>query len=153
VGYGSALREKPQQIPEITRVVLGKLAEETDPWLVSFRDRIGATHTAFLAAQSLCVAMVGNRKDAMSYLKAEKRLWIQALFVCRMKAGAACLGDDAYVRAIFAPAHVSRRGAPSDGAEGDAVSETPAKAEVSVAPSSILQPAPVAAGLQVVEAG
>jgi hypothetical protein len=151
-GYGSALREKPQQIPEITRVVLGKLAEETDPWLVSFRDRISATHTAFLAAQNLCVATVGNRKDAMSYLKAEKRLWIQALSVCRMKAGAACLGDEAYVRAIFAPAHVSRRAATSVAADGDEAPETPAKPAVSAAPSEIAPRAPVAAGLQVVEA-
>ena len=152
-GYGSALREKPQQIPEITRVVLGKLAEETDPWLVSFRDRISATHDAFLAAQNLCVATVGNRKDAMSYLKAEKRLWIQALSVARLKSGEACLGDEAYVRAIFAPAHPSRRAASSIAADGDAAPETPAKPEVSAAPSPTGQLAPVAAGLQVVEAG
>ena len=152
-GYGSALREKSEQIPEITRVILGKLVEETDPWLVSFRDRIGATHDTFLAAQSLCVAMVANRKDAMSYLKAEKRLWIQALSVCRMKSGAACLGDEAYVRAIFAPAHVSRRAAASDATDGDATSETPAKPEASASSSPMVQPAPVAAGLQVVEAG
>ena len=152
-GYGSALREKPQQIPEITRVVLGKLAEETDPWLVSFRDRIGATLTAFLAAQSLCVAMVGNRNDAMSYLKAEKRLWIQALSVSRLRSGEVCLGDEAYVRAIFAPAYRSRRAAGSDAADGDAASETPAKPEVAAPPSAMVQPAPVAAGLQVMEAG
>jgi hypothetical protein len=152
-GYGSALREKPEQIPEVTRVVLGKLAEETDPWLVSFRDRIGATLTAFLAAQSLCATMVGSRQDAMSYLKAEKRLWIQALSASRMRSGEACLGDEAYVRAIFAPAYRSRRAAASGAADGDAASETPAKPEVSAAPSSIMQPAPVAAALQVVEAG
>jgi hypothetical protein len=152
-GYGSALREKPEQIPEITRVVLGKLAEETDPWLVSFRDRIGATHTAFLAEQNLCVATVGNRNDALSYLKAEKRAWIQALSASRLRAGEACLNDEAYVRAIFASARVSRRGAGSDAADGDAASETPAKPEVSAAGSSMVQPTPVAAGLQVVEAG
>jgi hypothetical protein len=151
-GYGSALRERPEQIPEITRVVLGKLAEETDLWLISFRDRIGATHDAFLAAQGLCVAMVGNRQDAMSYLKAEKRLWIQALSVSRMRSGEVCLGDEAYVRAIFAPAHPSRRAAASDAAGGDAAGETPAKPVVSAAQSPTVQPVPVAAGLQVVEA-
>ena len=152
-GYGSALREKPEQIPEITRVVLGKLAEETDPWLTSFRDRIGATHTAFLAAQNLCVATVGNRQDAMSYLKAEKRRWIQALSVSRMRSGEACLGDEAYVREIFAPAYRSRRAAASDAADGDAPPETPAKPEVAAPPPPMVQPAPVAAGLQVIEAG
>jgi hypothetical protein len=151
-GYGSALREKPEQIPEITRVVLGKLAEETDPWLVSFRDRIGATHDAFLAAQNLCVATVGNRKDAMSYLKAEKRLWIQALSVSRLKAGEACLGDEAYVRAIFAPAHVARRPATSVAPDGDDAAETAAKPEVPAAGAPTVQPAPSGAGLQVVGA-
>ena len=152
LGYGSALREKPEQIPEITRVVLGKLAEETDPWLVSFRDRIGATHDAFLAAQNLCVATVADRQDAMSYLKAEKRLWIQALSVSRLKSGEACLGDEAYVRAIFGPAHVSRRSAAPGAADGDAVPDMAAKPEVSAALSPMVQPAPVSAGLQVVEA-
>jgi len=151
-GYGSALREKPEQIPQITRVILGKLAEETDPWLVSFRDRINATHEAFLAAQNLCVAAVANRSDAMSYLKAEKLLWIRALSVSRMKSGEACLGDEAYVRAIFAPAHLSRRAAAPEAADGDVASETPAKPEIPAAPSPKVQPAPVAAGLEMVEA-
>jgi hypothetical protein len=149
-GYGSALREKPQQIPEITRAVLGKLAEETDSWLVSFRDRIGATHTAFLVAQDLCVAAVGNRTDAASYLKAEKRLWIQALSGSRLNAGEACLGDEAYVRAIFAPAHLSRRPAASVAPDGDGAAEAAVKPEVPAAGAPTVQPAPSGVGLQVV---
>jgi hypothetical protein len=152
VGYGSALREKPEQIPEITRAILGKLDEETNPWLVSFRDRITATHDAFLAAQSLCIAAIGHRIDAASYLKAEKRLWIQALSVSRLRAWEACLGDEAYVRAIFAPARVSRRTAASGMADGDAVAETTGNVEVPAVPAPLMQSAVSGAGLQLVGA-
>jgi hypothetical protein len=70
-----------------------------------------------------------------------------------LRSGEVCLGDEAYVRAIFAPAYRSRRAAASGAADGDAPPETPAKPEVSAAGSSMVQPAPVAAGLQVMEAG
>jgi hypothetical protein len=144
VGYGTAIRENPEQIQEVTRVVLGKLGEETDPWLVSLRDRISSAQETFLAAQSHCVAAITARNDAFAYLAAGKRAWVQSLVVARLKARQACIGDDAYVRAIFSPADPPQRGAAPAPDSDEAPSVTPAKPEAPANPAtSIMRPSPI----------
>ncbi len=148
LGYGSAIREKPEQILEITRAVIGKLGEESDPWLVSLRDRLSSMHETFLAAQGLCVAAINARNDAFAYLAAERRSWIQALAVSRLKAKQACLGDAAYLRLIFAPALLPKRGEASAPELDETPGATPSTPEISTAPTAVgPQPeAPLAAG-------
>jgi hypothetical protein len=146
MGYGTAIREHPEQILEVTRVVLGKLAEETDPWLVPLRDRITAAHEAFLVAQVQCVEGNRGRNDAFAYLVAEKRRWIQSLGVSRLRAKEACLGDEAYVSVIFSPATIRRRAVVVEPAAGDASADTPAKVETPMG-GSAPSPAPVLAAV------
>jgi hypothetical protein len=124
VGYGNALRETPEQIRELTRVILGQLEEEPDPWLVTFHDRIALAWATFVAAQELDDTAVRDRRDAFAYLVAERRSWVHALSVSRLKATIACLDDPAYVRGIFSPADVRRRATVPTSADGDGLPET-----------------------------
>jgi hypothetical protein len=141
----SATLERRSRIQEVTRAVLGKLAEETDPWLVSLRNRVTVTHEAFPAAQNRCLDAVRGRSDALSYVVAEKRLWVHSVAAARLRAKEACMGDEAYVHVIFSPAEVPQRQTAAEPAAGGESAGTPAKVEAPVrvvAPS----PAPVLAG-------
>lgn len=111
LGYGNALRETPEQIRETARVILGQLEKEPDPWLVTFHGRIARALATFGAAQDLGDAAAGDRREAIAYVVAERRSWVQALSVSRLEASIAYLDDQAYVRRIFSPADVRRRAA------------------------------------------
>ena len=118
-GYGSAIHQTPGQILDVARVVLGKLGEEEDPWLRSFRERIRETAGALEAAHESCVAAIAARRAAFAYMAAEKRSWICALAVSRLRAEEICLSEAAYLRLLFEPAETSRRGhTPSPADEG-----------------------------------
>jgi hypothetical protein len=143
LGYGAAVRESPEQISEVTRVVLGKLAEETDPWLAAFRDRITSAHEAFLAAQNRCVDAIRGRNDAFAYLVAEKRLWIRALAVSRLKVREVCLGEEAYVRMIFSAAEAPRRRMAGEPAAGDLAVGDPAAVGLVAVEPAVVKPAAV----------
>jgi hypothetical protein len=129
VGYGNALRETPEQIREVTRVILGQLDGESDPWLVTFRNRIARALETFAAAQDLCDTAVGNRRAAFAYLVAERRSWVQALSVSRLEARIAYLDDEAYLRGIFSPADVRRRATTPALAESDGLPATTSQPE------------------------
>lgn len=129
VGYGNALRERPEQIREMTRVILGHLEQEPDPWLVTFQSRIDGALATFVAAQDLGDAAVGDRRDAFAYLVAERRSWVQALSVSRLEAKIAYLDDEAYVRGIYSPAAVRRRAAAAPSAESEGLAATTSRPE------------------------
>jgi hypothetical protein len=129
VGYGNALRETPEQIREVTRVILGQLDGESDPWLATFRNRIARALETFAAAQDLCDTAVGNRRAAFAYLVAERRSWVQALSVSRLEARIAYLDDEAYLRGIFSPADVRRRATMPALAESDGLPATTSQPE------------------------
>ncbi len=147
VGFGNAVREKPEGFLEATRVILRLLEEETDPWLAGFHGRIASALEEYEAAQAPGDAALAARDDAFAYLAAERRSWVQALSVSRLEAMIACLDDAAHVSEIFSPAAVRRRGA--DPAAASAIREceavaaaTTVLAAAAATPTTALVPPP-----------
>jgi hypothetical protein len=128
-GYGDATRRKAAEIAEFCRVALEKLAEETDPKILSYREQLAAARESILSTEEAYVTALNARQEAFERLQAERRAWVRGLSEARALAEAACFNERAYVRAIFAPADATRRRGqpePAEGAAAPASAERPA---------------------------
>jgi hypothetical protein len=114
-GYGDLSMLDPSQVVDFGNVILGKLAQETDPRLTVHQAAITAARDALLASEAACQAAQQAQQQANAYLAAEKRLWVRALISAHSRVQSICFGEKAYIRGIFAPGYPRRsRSAPDE---------------------------------------
>jgi hypothetical protein len=124
-GYGEATGVDETVLAVLTETVLSKLADETDPRILAFRDRITSARDAFTAAAAGHEAAARGRKLAFEHLDAEKVKWARAVLAARHRAEEILPEDKAYLRWVFRTVlQRSRRGAGEE-PSAQAVAEPP----------------------------
>jgi hypothetical protein len=119
-GFGEAIRRRAVEMAEFCRVAVEKLAEETDPKILAYREQLAAARGTLLSTEGAYVAALNTRHEAFERMQAEKRNWVRGLSHARALADGLCFSERAYVRAIFAPADARRAGPGKPPVEDDA---------------------------------
>ena len=128
LGYGQMTRGTAEEVCEDASIVLRKLEDETDAWIVSFRERLTAARDALAAAIEDADAKTKVHKEALQLLRTERRFWVAGLSASRLKAQRVYLDDKPYLRWLFQAALPKKSSSPvseAPASEKDAASETP----------------------------
>lgn len=127
-GYGSARQLNPLELVNFTRELLFKLESETEPRLLAGREPIVAALNALMAAEDACQAALQARTEVFGALQAEKRAWVRGMKQVRTAAEAACFYDRPYLKSIFAPLLVPRKGSVPEEEPEDSPEKAPQEA-------------------------
>ena len=119
-GYGKMIHDQANQICQLAEVILGKLVDEVDEWVRSFRERIDQTYQGLVAAQAQLEALTRDRQESFQYLRTEVRHWVAGISRAKLRAFAVLLDEPRYLKEVFdAVARRKNSGASNDGSAGD----------------------------------
>jgi hypothetical protein len=135
-GYGDAMQLTSDALADFARMLLSKLATETDPKILPRKERIEEALNRFVTAEAAYQEALRARNEAFAAVQAEKRNWTRGVIRARALAESSCHFERAYLRAIFSPIAQRRKGA----AEESETEETPAAA--TTGPQIVPIPAP-----------
>ena len=110
-GYGNAMQLASDALADFARLLLSKLATETDPKLLQRKEGIEEALARFVTAETVHQEALRVRNEAFAVVQAEKRNWTRGVVRARALAEFSCHFERAYLRAVFSPIAQRRKGA------------------------------------------